>query len=308
MNKLVIVGVDSVVGANLALALADRWEVVGLGSSSLGTLGGVPLRTPAATGWPDALALVGDEHPDWIVHCPRSLRPSWDSVVSVATEAEELRLADSLARLADLLGARLTTISTDAVFAGPRMFHDEQSSEFATTSLAKHARELESRVLEHPGTLVLRTCAYGWSPAGVAPDWAERTWQGLSGGTALAADGARYATPILATDLAELIQRAWQLGLAGLLHVTGAERTNGFRFACELAQALGVAPPARATRPGAQAAVAESSLGTRRACRALETPMPLLREGLCRFAQQLHSGWRQRLLGRDTSRPLAEAA
>ena len=308
MNKLVIVGVDTVVGANLAVALADRWEVVGLGGHRLRTLSGVRLRTPDDSRWQDTLALVGDEHPDCIIHCPQSLRSSWDSSPSLAADADEVRLADYLGRLADLLGARLAMISTDAVFAGPRMFHDEQSTEFATGPLARHARELETRVLQHPGTLVVRTCAYGWSAAGTPPDWAEQIWQGLNRGAAPALDGARYATPILATDLADLLQRAYRLRLAGLLHVTGAERTNGFRFACELAMALGLAPPARLSRADSQSVVAESSLGTRKACRALESPMPLLREGLCRFAEQLHAGWRERLLGHAAPRSCAEAA
>ncbi len=108
----------------------------------------------------------------------------------------------------------------------------------------------------------------------------------------------RYATPILAADLAGLLDRACQLNLQGLLHVTGAERTSPFRMACEMAAAAGL--PAPRSPMGLVDAgdpadwLSETSLSSRRARRSLEMPMPMLREGLHRFAEQAHDGSRTR--------------
>jgi len=40
----------------------------------------------------------------------------------------------------------------------------------------------------------------------------------------------RHSTPILATDFAEILERAYQQKLRGTYHLAGAERINPFRF------------------------------------------------------------------------------
>ena len=121
-------------------------------------------------------------------------------------------------------------------------------------------------------------------------------------------DGQRYATPILAADLAELLLRAAERNLNGLYHLSGAERTNPFRLASELAAILGLSMPrnpgVHLTPPTDNGWLLETSLDSRRARRALGMPLPMLREGLERFAQQQAAGRTQQL----AQQPLSQHA
>ena len=220
-RKVLVLGIDGFVGANLALALANRYVVCGLCRSHPMALEGcsigrfVPDRTAALQ------ALVRQESPSWIIYCGPLASGSWDASAELSDAETEVKLCARLAAAATDCGALLTVLSTDAVFTGPRIFHDEFSVSTASHSIALAARRIE-RTVEEGGGLVVRTHAYGWGAIESEPSFAEKVWQALSEGRASVVDPHRSATPILATDLAELLDRAYQRGLRGLYHLAGA--------------------------------------------------------------------------------------
>jgi dTDP-4-dehydrorhamnose reductase len=310
MNRLLVTGVESVVGGNVAAALAGRCEVVGLSwppSDGPARCGAAGLDGNDAA---EIVAYVEQLAPRWIVHCGGLAQSSWDlSTATVDPVAEECR-AGALAEAARRTHARLAVISTDAIFAGPRLFHCENSAPSSPGHVADAAREVE-RLLAGGEALIVRSHAYGWSPSSGAVSYAESLWRAFNRGEICEADAQRHATPILATDLAELVFKALELGLQGVCHITGAERTSSLRFASELAIAGGFASHQvrlERTRSTLRRAVAdETSLNTRRARRELERPLPLLREGLARFAEQARSGYRARLAAQHAQLELQAA-
>jgi dTDP-4-dehydrorhamnose reductase len=118
----------------------------------------------------------------------------------------------------------------------------------------------------------------------------------LTGEADCPVDAVRHATPILASDLAECLYAAYRANLAGMYHVAGAERTSPYRFAAEMASAFGT--PGRFVQLTSRTAasrrpyVDETSLNTLAFRRAVEKPLPMLREGLARFAAQAFNGYR----------------
>lgn len=290
MHKLLIHGIDSLAGSNFALALADRYAIVG--------------AARVACHWASCRTLVFDpcdaaalarhfeqESPEAVIYCGPTARSAWDLPHAQPIDsARELNTARNMSQAAAACGARFVLLSTDAVFAGPRMFHDETSLVSAAGAGAELARAVEQAVAG-PHTLVVRSHIYGWSPDGVAPSFVEKLYGQLSVGASATVDARRYATPILAADLADLVERALRARLEGIFHITGAERANQHRFAAELAVACGltgrqVLLAAPAEKAAARPYVEETSLNTRGIRRALETPLPMLREGLSRFAAQ----------------------
>lgn len=296
MDRLLVTGVDGPLGSNLALALADRWDVLGLYSHT--AVEAVGLQTGrAACGDRGAMhEWLEKWRPQWILHCPALTAGNWDRVSGDLLADGSPEFVASLARLASDVQARLTVLSSDAIFAGPRMFHEETSTAFSPAPRAAQIRAMES-ALEHSAALVVRTHAYGWSPVPGGGGFAQVVFESLSRGISVAVHGRRHATPILATDLAELLVRAHELRLHGLYHLAGAERTSPWAFAAELAAALGVRWTgnwsASADLPSSTWHD-ETSLDSKRARRALEIATPMLREGLYRFAAQAHNGWRDR--------------
>jgi dTDP-4-dehydrorhamnose reductase len=154
---------------------------------------------------------------------------------------------------------------------------------------------LESSLRE-AATLLIRTHVYGWSKADGGATSAERMFRELTGETDCPVDAVRHATPILASDLAECLWAAYRAGLTGTYHVAGAERTSPYRFAAEMASAFGT--PGRFVQLTSRTAASrrpymdETSLNTLSFRRAVEAPLPMLREGLARFAAQAFNGYR----------------
>jgi len=302
VETLLIVGVDSVVGANLACTLSDRFQVIGLSQSGDFSLEGcqtfdLPFDDSGRLG-----QAILDASPAWIVHCGALARCSWDEITKDCLRRlrAEPQLVVNVAKAAEQLGCRLTVISSDAVFAGPRVFHHETSPTTGLGPIGTAALETEA-ILAGSRALVARTHAYGWSPATEASHYANSFFEALDRGDAAQADGRRYATPILSSDLAELLCQAYRCKLEGLFHIAGAERTSPSRFVAEMAAAClidgwrnGEASEA-INSPTLQ--VPETSLICRRVRQALGQPAPMLREGLTRFAEQLENGYRERVRG-----------
>jgi len=304
MERLVVLGADGVVGANLAVCLANRFRVLAISLAQPIALEGC--QTAHCSAEEGSLAsLIRQVEPQWILHCGPLACSSWDLPSSFAA-GDEVRHCRMLAKLAGQVGARLTVVSTDAIFAGPRMFHGEAASANRLHPFAQAALRVE-QALAPTSALIVRTHAYGWCPIGVEPTFAQKAWQSIAEGVPQRFSLDRHATPILVTDLAELLHRAYLRKLQGVSHVAGAERTSQHRFAVELAAAFGLSGPVLAEEPEESHEkrrsdrLDETSLSTQRARRALETSMPLLREGLERFARQARDGYRARLQPRSHS-------
>jgi dTDP-4-dehydrorhamnose reductase len=304
VERLLITGVDRPLGANLARVLADRCDVLGLYRDFAVECDG--LQTAY---WPGGDPLSLRNHwqqwqPHWMIHCGPLAESSWDRPL-LGTAHDESGLVAALVELTAGSATRLTVVSSDLVFTGPRLFHEETASPTSITADALQARVVE-QTLSRTSALVVRTHAYGWSPVPTYAGFAQRTHDALVSGHFPAADGLRHATPLFAGDLAELLWRAFELRLHGLYHLAGAERTSPYRFACELANLLGQPVP----RPECSARLSdapewheETSLNSKRARRALEMSTPLLREGLQRFVESGLSDWRT--LGRVAMREAA---
>jgi dTDP-4-dehydrorhamnose reductase len=295
VERLLVTGVDGPLGCNIALELSEEFDVLGLSSSHVVELFGVQTTACSASDPAHLAELAGGWEPRWIVHCGPLAASAWENPPDDARCAHELRAVAQLVDLAHELSARLTVITSDVVFSGPRMFHDESSPPACTSDWARATLAME-QTLAASRALVVRTHAFGWSPVEAGAGFAETVVGDLLSGRITRADGCRHATPLLATDLARYLKRAYELHLRGLYHIAGAERTSPFRFAREMATALGLRFPVEPDPSGQLqgATHQESSLSSKRARRCLEMTMPMLGDSLARFAAQRQNGHRER--------------
>ena len=310
MERLLITGIDTLVGSNLALQLAPKYSIVGLHGVHRVELAGCE-SIACDLNDPGRLALaVYTTQPKWIIHCGRLSRSSWDQADQQPPPATESLVAFRLADTAREIGCRLAVINSDCVVSGRRMFTSEDSPVAADTGWAKTARDVEM-VLAKTDALVVRTHAYGWSPRSSEISFAEFVHQTLTRGRPMKSDGGLctakpQATPILATDLADLVMAALNRGTTGVLHLGGAERVSASCFAEELAAAFGLrrTDVFRDRHQMRKSSSHETSLDSTRARRLLDTPMPMVREGLARFAAQA-STFRWQLHGGEGLRRVA---
>jgi dTDP-4-dehydrorhamnose reductase len=309
VDKLLVAGIDTILGANLAAWLANRFQVVGLSWGDSVAIAGCETATCDPDSPEAAHHWVAMERPNWIVYCGTPAQSIWNLPAPPLPRPESVHIAGTWARAAQEFGCEMSVISSDAVFTGPWMFHRESGACFCDSTPARILRLFEKEVCEvYPNTLLVRTNVFGWSPFESAPGLVETIVNSLQDGQPLALDCMRHATPILATDFADVLERAYQAKLRGLHHLAGGERINPFRFACLLADQFGLSmsnlsaieTPFENRR---EFGTGESSLQTRRIRKALEMPLPLIREGLGRLYEQHVSGYRDRFGGVPESVP-----
>lgn len=221
MTTILITGPENVVGANLIAGLSISHHVI----------------TPHAR--ENAAALVAEHRPDVIIDCGPAGESSW------WTDRPRISAADvsglqALLDAADETLAQLIYISSDSVYRGPWMFHDEESGGRGQTPQSERIREAEAIVLNHPAGLVLRTNVLGWTPNQVGV--LDNLVRDLDAGRPV--NFGHFATPIGAVAFVRVLERAIGASLTGLFNIGGAERISAHGLARELADALELPTPA----------------------------------------------------------------
>ncbi|MCA8984957.1 MAG: sugar nucleotide-binding protein [Planctomycetaceae bacterium] len=302
MKTFVIYGINTVAGANIACALGDRAHVVGIASANAPELTGIQILEEEGA---EPVRLLADRNPDYVIDASCCGDSPWNPQAELAAEdqcAASLKRADACAEL----NLPFALLSSDAVLTGPWMFHEEDSSNHCSSVLGQRLLKLESRILETCArSLVVRTHPFGWSPASgqETPGWIEHLLERARAGkpcSELCQPG--NATPLLASELAVILERACAEQLTGLYHVAGAERVNRLQFARRLTAFLGINQFRTPLLEGhfSQAerknfACGEMSLQTRKVRRALCLAMPTLSESLEQLDRQRVNGFLDKL-------------
>lgn len=302
MRKIIVAGIDSCVGANIALTLAEHNEVIGIGRSE---------TTPQGIG-ESIVADYRDRHvidsildrcqADVVIYCGPASCSTWETIPTKVTHAE-IDIVRDWSQATAGHNAMFTVLSSDAVFSGPWMFHEEESLSFGQSDASNRAREMENEAMAwNSNTLVVRTNAYGWTPGALGTGWIEELLDTQANQRLdHRLDCRRFATPILASDLADILQLCFEEELTGTYHIAGAERVNQLQFARKLADQFETPwlvmsqPSAAAERPGTGFGEGETSLQTIKIRKALCVPMPTLNEGLERLRAQQFDGYQDKL-------------
>jgi dTDP-4-dehydrorhamnose reductase len=299
VNTILVVGVESDIGANLAAHLADRYSIIGLSAADL-RIDGCDVEQLVDDEAPDAGRWLRSARPDWLVYCGPESSSAWDAETAQHLTKGAPAAAGRWAAAAHAAQCPFTMISSDAVFTGPWMFHDEESLAVCRTPEATRIRDAEKTVREQcPAALIVRTNAFGWSVDG-DDGWIESQLAAIESRRGLETDCIRHATPLLATDLADILERACLEQLSGTYHVAGAERVSPTQFAQRLADQFDLPwlcvrrEQSLLERPEGFGA-GETSLQTKKIRKALCVAMPMLSEGLGRLRAQQLNGFRDRL-------------
>jgi dTDP-4-dehydrorhamnose reductase len=310
-RRLLVVGADSTIGANIAVEAAQQHQVLALTANRRVNLEGCQMLPQDGT---SPAALINEVQPDAVIHCGPASRSAWESTARTAMDDSVVADAAEWAAAGNDHDCHLTFLSSDAVFTGPWMFHDEDSECRCPTAEAAIIRDAETQVGRCcPRALIIRTNAYGWAPAGTAGGWVEQILVDLERRSLQGYDYIRHATPILATDLADILLRAIAEDLSGIHHVAGAERVNPLQFAQRLADHFEL--PWLAVRraedtldePAVGFGAGETSLQTKKVRKALCVAMPMLSEGLERLRRQQFSSFTNQT-GPDTPVAVRQSA
>lgn len=299
MKRVLVVGVDSIVGGNLAISLAHHHDVTGLSATKSVQIA----NTDTRVGIPQTVDAIRRElsltTPDLVVVCGPAAESVWSMDDPKTLDRTVLKSTIHWASAVAETDARLIVVSSDAVFHGPWMFHEESCTGVCRSQIATAIRDMEHQVRQYcPSALVVRTNAFGWSPERTN-GWLESLLDQIAKGKPLRVPAANYATPIAAGPLAELLIQAWDRKLEGLFHVGGSERVNFVHFTHRLAQEFQLPRPkfVSITQPELRHnfGQGETSLNSGRFRRAVGTALPILGESLTHLREQSENGERDQL-------------
>ena len=160
-NKLVVIGVDTLIGCGLAAATERSLRVSGhlvrarrSGQMILPIPAGAPRRCHQLA------AAIEEAEPDCLIYAGSLSASSWDLPAADPAWQQEAAMAEGLASAARRSSAKLIALSSDVVFSGPKMFHDEAAATTSAHPAAAAVLQWEQTLLAG-GALVARTCAYG---------------------------------------------------------------------------------------------------------------------------------------------------
>ncbi len=309
MDTILVVGVDTLVGANLALECAAQGRVVGIDHSGSISLSDCEILGASSLGNHCPDDVIRDCDATHVVLCGPAAESSWDPATSKKLVARMVDQARDWALAANLHDSQFTYISSDAAFTGPWMLHDEECPGHCQSPQAALVCDAEAVVRQAcSDALIVRTNAFGWSPLG-ENGWIERQLTSIARDRVVSLDSIRHGTPILATDLAKIIIRAWEDDLSGTFHIAGAERVNPAKFFQRLADRFEL--PWLSIRDSLVLegrpqgfGEGECSLQTKKIRKALCLAMPIISESLDGLLQQYENGHCERL-GHQTQLPVA---
>lgn len=296
MEKVLIIGTECVAGANLAAVFAPSFETTGLTTSSAVQIERCRNSRLQQFDFATAAQIMQTEQPDEVVFCGSAAHSCWDAPETQIGSLDDAYAA-AWARAAVQSDAGFTFISSDAVFTGPWMSHNEKDDHFCDTPQAILIRQAEATVREAcPEARIVRTNVFGWGTDETRTGFAESILTRAMSGQPIELDGLRHAAPILASDLAAVLLKAWEAGQTGVLHIAGAERINPCQFAVRVASLAGLDIPtfdqqARLSRPVTGFGRGETMLDCRKARRVLGVPMPMIDEGIGRMLEQRENGF-----------------
>ncbi|MBI3861497.1 MAG: sugar nucleotide-binding protein, partial [Planctomycetia bacterium] len=140
MDKLLVAGIDTILGANLAAWLANRFQVVGLSWKGPVSIAGCETATCDPDSPEAAHHWVAMERPQWIVHCGTPAQSVWNIPAPPLPKPEAVYVAGTWARAAQEFGCELTVVSSDAIFTGPWMFHRANGTCYCDSTPARILR------------------------------------------------------------------------------------------------------------------------------------------------------------------------
>ena len=265
MEQVVVVGVDSVAGRAIA--------------SQLGT--GSTIKEFRSTDISSTLLKSALADADLLVFCGGASRSSWDAGFGDLTPEEEWL---SIVLDACTPECQIVFVSSDIVFDGPWVFHDDESSAVSADEPASSIRQFESQVAARRNSLVIRTNVLGFAGQ---TGFAGRVVDRLETGECEHVPGRSYATPIAASEFAELVGQLLNCHATGFINVAGAERTSPWRLGTALASALGHSSDA--LLPEESSPVVEHSLRCQRLRQEFDLTVPVLRQTIDRLVDELQA-------------------
>jgi dTDP-4-dehydrorhamnose reductase len=242
MKRVLITGASGMVGYETCREAIDRGFVVtGLGRKDRHRLPGMKFACIDLTDTAAVSEVMHEVHPDLVVHLAANTNHAACEGDPASTWNLHVCATEHLANVSNKIGSRFIHVSTEAVYGnqgpGQRLETDpcHPTGVYATTK-----REAEVRVARaHPLATILRVTPVGFVPDVYGHTLAEWLLREFVNGKAVTGYEDVLFTPISSTSLAKLFFDPRLIAVCGTHNWGISETLSKYRFACDLAMALG---------------------------------------------------------------------
>ncbi len=232
--KILVIGASGQVGKNLMRRFGEQGhEVIGTKSKS-NNFGLLPLDI---TNNASVIELVEKINPECVVLS--AALTNVDYCEEYKDEAERINVdgTRNVVEACRKAGAKLVLISTDYIFDGKNGPYDENATPNPVSFYGKTKLEGEKLVKTLPDYIIVRTTwvfDYGFDDR----NFAARLISELRQGHQFKVPTDQIATPMLASNLAEVVAELVVKGKNGVYNVAGTTRLNKYEFALKIAEKL----------------------------------------------------------------------
>jgi dTDP-4-dehydrorhamnose reductase len=304
VKRLLVTGVSGLLGLNLALQAAGRFEVVGVlrGESARAAQGRTPFEMiQADLTMPGQIERVFEQaRPDTVLHCAAMTEVDRCELFPEEAYLTNAWLPGALASGAARQGVRMLHISTDAVFDGLRGDYTETDTPNPVNLYARTKLEGERAVAEaNPDALIARVNFFGWSWQGQR-SLSEYFFNHLSAGRRISGFTDLYFSPLLVNDLVEILLHMLERELNGLYHVVSGEGLSKYAFGRLLARQFGfdeelIAPGSYRSAGLRALRSPRLTLCSDKLAQAMNEQMPTLEPAMARYHALYLQGYPQKL-------------
>lgn len=311
ITRLLITGASGLLGANLALELADDYQVSGLVNTRLIHSDRFEVLQHNLLDEGACEDILDQTRPDVVIHCAGLTEI--DHCERQPEKAYRLNadLPGRIAKRTRKRGIKLLHISTATVFDGQRGDYTEDDSPNPLSVYAKTKLEGENAVLAaDPQALITRVSIFGWSPSGKR-SLAEFFYHNLRQRNPVTGFTDVIFCPVLVNHCAPIFRRLFEGNYRGIFHVANPKCVSKYQFGRIIAKRFGFQPAL--VQPGL---VGEAdlvgdrsrnlTLKTERLAQEVKVQPPELSTGVGRFYTLFQQGYPQRLQDMVKRPPQAE--
>lgn len=303
MTRILVTGASGLLGGNLALMALDQGhDIVAVCNQNPIFLDTAEVVCADLSQSDEAEHIIKTYDPQWVFHCAAATNV--DDCEEDQHRAFRLNqdMAAKVAQAAQLAGARLVHISTDAVFDGKKGGYNEEDVPDPINVYGRSKLNGELVVLEtNPTAVIVRTNIYGWNSR-PKPSLAEWFLERLQRKERCPGFTDVLVTLMLVNDLIEVLLQVMEMELSGLFHIVGVECISKYEFGQRVAHTFdldaSLIEPVPVSQVGLRAPRARNLclVGTKIES-VLGIQLPMVNDGLRRFYALHEEGFRDRVKG-----------
>jgi dTDP-4-dehydrorhamnose reductase len=148
-----------------------------------------------------------------------------------------VQTAENIAQVSNRYRSHLIYISTDHLFEGTKSFYTEEDLPNPINVYGKTKLLAEEKTQQFaPGSVIVRTNFFGWSPKAHTPTFGEWVFTNLKEQKPMTLFTDYYFTPLEVNYLAEAIMKVSTSDYSGIINIAGSERCSKYEFGMMLAE------------------------------------------------------------------------